>query len=56
MLAAFIEMKAYVDRYLDSSSNGLTEYLLTDAEWKAIDDLVYVLKACGFCFQYLYCV
>ncbi|KAE9390283.1 hypothetical protein BT96DRAFT_833638, partial [Gymnopus androsaceus JB14] len=29
MLAAFIKMKEYVDIFLDSSSNGLTQYLLT---------------------------
>ncbi|KAE9398941.1 hypothetical protein BT96DRAFT_780970, partial [Gymnopus androsaceus JB14] len=39
MLAAFIEMKEYVDIFLDSSSNGLTQYLLTDTEWKAVEDL-----------------
>lgn len=44
MLAAFVEMKDYVNKYLDASSNGLTEYILSDAQWDAIEDLVYVLK------------
>lgn len=44
MLAAFIEMKDYVNSYLDASSNGLTDFILTNAQWDAIEDLVYVLK------------
>ena len=56
MLAAFIEMKTYINRYPDLSLNGLTDYILTDDEWMAIDDLIYVLKVCGFPFQYLYCI
>ncbi|KAE9390197.1 hypothetical protein BT96DRAFT_781138, partial [Gymnopus androsaceus JB14] len=44
MLAAFIEMKEYIDIFLDSSSNGLTQYLLMDTEWKAVEDLVHALK------------
>lgn len=44
MLAAFIEMKNEVSQFLDRSSNGLAEFLLTDDEWEAIAGLVSALK------------
>lgn len=44
MLLTFIEMKELVIEFLDSSSIGLVEYALTDDEWTAVEDLVYVLK------------
>lgn len=44
MLAAFIEMKNEVSQFLDRSSNGLAEFLLTDDEWDAIAGLVSALK------------
>lgn len=46
MLSAFIEMRDFVDRFLDSSSIGMMDYRLSDTEWAAIKDLVYVLKVC----------
>lgn len=48
MLSAFIEMKDFVVKFLDSSSVGLVEYALTSAEWDVIEDLVYVMKVCSF--------
>lgn len=44
MLLAFVEMKDFVVKFLDSSSIGLVEYALTPDEWDAIEDLVYVMK------------
>lgn len=55
MLSAFIEMKVNVNKnkYLDSSSNGLTEFVLLEAEWEAIEDLVLVLKVCFVCADWI---
>jgi hypothetical protein len=44
MLSAFIEMKELISTFLDSSSNSLTEYILTDNEWAAVQDMVSALK------------
>ena len=44
MLAAFVEMKDPVMKFLDRSSNGMSEYLLDDDEWEAIEGLVSALK------------
>ena len=44
MLASFVEMKDPVSKFLDRSSNGLAEYLLTEEEWEAIEGLVSALK------------
>ena len=37
-------MKTQVTQFLDSNSNGLTEFNLGDEEWAAVEDLVLVLK------------
>ncbi|KAJ3749789.1 hypothetical protein EV360DRAFT_76163, partial [Lentinula raphanica] len=44
MLYAFVEMKTYVTRLLDSMTNGLGEYQLEDDEWEAIAGLTVALK------------
>ncbi|KAJ3722270.1 hypothetical protein C8R42DRAFT_579770, partial [Lentinula raphanica] len=44
MLYAFVEMKTYVTRFLDSMTNGLGEYQLEDDEWEAIAGLTVALK------------
>lgn len=44
MLAAFVEMKDLVSKFLDRSSNGMAEFLLSDEEWEAIEGLVSALK------------
>ncbi|KAE9394220.1 hypothetical protein BT96DRAFT_771873, partial [Gymnopus androsaceus JB14] len=44
MLTAFLEMKEIVHKFLDSSSNALTNYMLMESEWDAVKDLVHVLK------------
>lgn len=44
MLKAFLEMKEYVIKFTDISSNGLSDYILTDEEWEAVEDLVSSLK------------
>lgn len=46
MLSVFLEMKDLVNQFLDSSSNGLTQYMLEDDEWEAVKDLVMALKVC----------
>lgn len=37
-------MKTQVSLFLDSNSNGLTEFNLDEDEWTAVEDLVAVLK------------
>ncbi|KIK50676.1 hypothetical protein GYMLUDRAFT_182431, partial [Collybiopsis luxurians FD-317 M1] len=44
MLATFLEMKDSVSGYLDCSSNGLSEFCLSEDEWEAVQDLVTALK------------
>lgn len=44
MLAAFLEMKDPVSKFLDRSSNGMAEYLLSEDEWDVIEGLVSALK------------
>ncbi|KAE9402459.1 hypothetical protein BT96DRAFT_816515 [Gymnopus androsaceus JB14] len=44
MLAAFLEMRDPVTKFLDRPSNGLAEYLLEDEEWDAIEGLISALK------------
>jgi hypothetical protein len=62
MLAAFMEMRDSVSQFLDRSSNGLADLLLTDEEWDVIEGLVSALKVrvrlifCSYsahCFQIL---
>jgi hypothetical protein len=44
MLAAFVEMKDPVSKFLDRSSNGMAEFLISDEEWDAIEGLVSALR------------
>ncbi|KAE9397186.1 hypothetical protein BT96DRAFT_1037005 [Gymnopus androsaceus JB14] len=44
MLAAFVEMKDPVLTFLDCSSNGMLDYLLSNEEWEVIEGLVCALK------------
>ena len=44
MLAAFLEMKKPVLEFLDRSSNGLSDLVLDEEEWEAIEGLVSALK------------
>ncbi|KAJ3819173.1 hypothetical protein F5880DRAFT_1490136, partial [Lentinula raphanica] len=44
MLAAFLEMKEPVTAFLDRSSHKLTDYVLDDEEWEAVEGLVSILK------------
>ncbi|KAJ3748251.1 hypothetical protein EV360DRAFT_56962 [Lentinula raphanica] len=44
MLAAFLRMKEPIVEFLDRSSNGLSEYVLDDDEWEAVEGLVSILK------------
>lgn len=44
MLKTFLELKEFVIKFTDSSSNGLADYILTPDEWEAVEGLVSVLK------------
>ncbi|KAJ3738243.1 hypothetical protein EV360DRAFT_58301, partial [Lentinula raphanica] len=44
MLAAFLRMKEVVVEFVDRSSNRLSDYVLNEDEWEAIEGLVSVLK------------
>jgi len=44
MLKAFLEMKNLVAKFMDSSLNGLLDYILSDEDWDAVNDLVSALK------------
>lgn len=46
MLKVFLELKEYVIKFTDSSSNGLADYMLSDDEWEAVEGLVSALKVC----------
>ncbi|KAE9385923.1 hypothetical protein BT96DRAFT_840072, partial [Gymnopus androsaceus JB14] len=48
MLAAFVEMKGPVLTFLECSSNGMSDYLLSNEEWEAIGRLVSALNI-SFC-------
>lgn len=48
MLKAYLELKEYVIKFTDVSSNGLSAYILTDEEWEAVQDLVASLKVLPF--------
>ncbi|KAJ3832394.1 hypothetical protein F5878DRAFT_548248 [Lentinula raphanica] len=43
MLLSFLKMKEHVMQFIDRSSNGLAEYILTDEEWEVISGLVSAL-------------
>lgn len=53
-MLAFIEMKTAVIQFLDRSSNGLSEYMLSEEEWEAASDLTKALKVCLYLLHYLY--
>ncbi|KAJ3753646.1 hypothetical protein EV360DRAFT_53128 [Lentinula raphanica] len=44
MLAAFLQMKEPIVKFLDCSSNGLSKYVLDNDKWEAVEGLVSVLK------------
>ncbi|KAJ3964120.1 hypothetical protein EV361DRAFT_769605, partial [Lentinula raphanica] len=44
MLKSFLEMKTAVMNFVDHSSIGLSEYILTNEEWEVVDGLVSALK------------
>ncbi|KAE9396505.1 hypothetical protein BT96DRAFT_780829, partial [Gymnopus androsaceus JB14] len=44
MLKSFSEMKDLANKFLDSTSNGLAAYILSNEEWEAVDGLIFVLK------------
>lgn len=46
MLKAFLEMKDFVVKFTDRSSNELADFILDDDEWEAVEGLVHVLKVC----------
>ncbi|KAE9402473.1 hypothetical protein BT96DRAFT_547167 [Gymnopus androsaceus JB14] len=43
MLKSFLEMKDLVNKFLDSASNRLAAYILSNEEWEAVDGLVFIL-------------